>query len=116
MKRCTAGLLTLVILCGFAAWTRGDDAAPEKALKGTMACAKCVLHEEGATQCQSVLQVKDGDKTIEYYLTKNDVEKTAHPKCCTKSVENVTVTGTTAEKDGKMWVTASKIEFPDDAK
>jgi hypothetical protein len=109
-------LLSLVVLCGLAAWARGDDAMPEKTLKGTLACAKCVLHEDGATHCQSVLQVKDGDKTVSYYLTDNDVEKKSHPKCCTKAVENVSVTGMTMEKEGKMWLTASKIEFPDDAK
>ena len=112
MRRCLACSVALVVLCGLAGLARADDAKPEQTLKGTLACAKCVLHDKDATQCQSVLQVKDGDKTTSYYLTDNDVAKKTHPKCCTKAVENVTVTGTTEEKDGKVWLAASKIEFP----
>jgi hypothetical protein len=104
-------LLALVAVLSWAGIARADE---EKimALKGTLACAKCVLHEEGVKECQSVLQVKDGDKTVNYYLTSNDISKPAHPKVCKAAVENVTVTGVVTEKDGKKWLAATKIEFP----
>ena len=111
MTKTLALLASLVALCGIVALTRAD-AAGEKMLKGTLACAKCVLHEEGATKCQSVLQVKEGDKTVKYYLADNETAQGAHPKVCHKAIEGVTVTGTVMEKDGKMWITASKIEWP----
>ena len=107
-------LVAAVAVCGIVGLARADMDMPVKTLKGTLACAKCVLKEAGATECQSVLQVKGDDKTVSYYLVKNDVEKTAHPKCCTKAVEGVTVTGAVMEKDSKMWITATKIDFPDE--
>jgi hypothetical protein len=108
----TLSLATLLV-AGLA-WIAVAQADEEKTvtLKGTLACAHCVLHEEGVKDCQSVLQVKDGDKTVNYYLVMNDISKPAHPKVCKAAVENVTVTGTVAEKDGKKWITATKVEFP----
>ena len=53
---------------------------------------------------------KDG-KTVNYYLTQNDIEQAAfHKNICVATPEKVTVTGTVSEKDGKEMMTASKIE------
>ena len=85
---------------------RADDASTT--LKGTMTCAKCGLKQ--ADKCQSVLQVKDGDTTRLYYIADSDASKGTHEKVCTAAVDNVTITGTVAEKDGKKWITPTKIE------
>ena len=73
-----------------------------------MVCAKCVLHE--TKQCQNVLQVVEGGKTNNYYLTQNDVSKNFHDQICTSGGEKVTAAGTVSEKDGKQILVASKIE------
>ncbi len=45
---------------------------------------------------------------MNYYIVKNDVaDKFGHVCEMTKFVK---MTGTVAEKDGAMWITASKIE------
>jgi len=81
--------------------------ADEKTYKGEMVCAKCYLKKPDAKECQDVLLVKDAGKTTELYITKNDVAKEAG-EACTTAIP-ATITGSVAEKDGKTWLTASKI-------
>ena len=81
--------------------------AAEATLKGTIACAKCTLKK--ADKCQDVITVTD-DKgaATEYWIVKNEAaEKAGHQ--CSKTAA-ATVTGEVSEKDGKKWITASKIE------
>ncbi|MBP1636317.1 MAG: hypothetical protein H6Q10_2891 [Acidobacteria bacterium] len=84
-------------------------AADETTLTGSIMCAKCTLKKADAKECQDVLVVKgEGDATTEYYVTKNDVaQKFGHT--CTGEKPAV-VTGTVSEKDGKKWITATKME------
>jgi hypothetical protein len=96
--------LALLVMIGFA----GIVQAAETTLKGTLTCGKCALKE--TSTCQNVLVVKDGDKTVNYYLAANDVSKGAHPAVCHGPKDNISVTGTVEEKDGKKVLTASKIE------
>jgi len=83
-------------------------AAEEKTLSGNIMCAKCTLKKADAKECQDVLVVKD-DKgaTTEYYIAKNEVAKKFGHTCTGEKPADVT--GTVSEKDGKTWVTASKI-------
>jgi len=84
--------------------TAGDDVT----LTGKVVCAKCALKKADAKECQNVLVVKDGDKTAEYYVEKNDVAKAfGHP--CTGEKDAV-VTGKVTEKDGKKWISATKMD------
>ena len=55
-------------------------------------CAKCTMKKSDAKQCQDVLVVKDGDKTAEYYVAKNDVSAKFGHTC--KGEKPATVTGT----------------------
>jgi len=82
--------------------------AADETLKGDMVCAKCFLKKLDAKECQDVLLVKNatGEPT-EYYVTKNDVAKESGEACTTKIP--ATVTGTVSEKDGRKWITATKI-------
>lgn len=106
-------VLSLVALMVFAGLALAEDAKATK-LTGTLTCAKCQLKE--APKCQNALQVKQGDKTTLYYLTDNEVSKKAHHACCKSAKENVSVTGTIEEKDGKQWITATKIDGIEDSK
>jgi hypothetical protein len=77
-----------------------------KTISGEAMCAKCELNLQD--KCQTVIQVKEGDKVVSYYVAANDVAKAFHPKVC-KGPENVTATGTVQTVDGKQVLTATSI-------
>jgi len=82
--------------------------AAEKTLDGTLVCAKCFLKKADAKECQDVLLVPESDgKTSEYYVTKNKVAEESG-EACTLEIK-ATVTGDVSEKDGRLWITPSKI-------
>ena len=92
-------------LCGLAA-------AGEETLNGNVVCAKCTLKKADAKTCQDVLVVKgSGGDTAEYYIVKNAVAEKFGHVCAGETP--ATVTGSVAEKDGKKWITASKMEKAD---
>jgi hypothetical protein len=90
----------------------------EVKLKGYAQCAKCALKETKA--CQNVVVVKDkDDKEVKYYFEQNDVAKKAHQKlgfCTAPKGEGpqVAFEGECEKKDGKLMVTATKIEAAKD--
>lgn len=90
-------------------------AAEVKTLTGDAVCAKCALKE--APKCQNVVLVKEGDKTVNYYLT-GAASKKAHGALgiCTASKDapiKVKVTGDVTEAEGKKTVEVSKIDKTD---
>ena len=107
--RIVTGLALYALLSSFAL-LRAADPAPAVTVKGTMECAKCALHE--STTCQNVLVVKEGDKTTNYYMTDCDVTKDMHKGVCMDAKDGVTCTGTVEDKDGKKWITCSKVDAP----
>ena len=97
--------LALVLVAGLVAVATAGD---ETTLTGNIMCAKCALKKTDATKCQDVLVVEDGGKSTEYYVEKNPVaEKFGH--VC-KNVKPAVVTGKVTEKDGKKWISATKME------
>jgi hypothetical protein len=96
---------------------RADEKGEKVSLKGEGMCAKCALKEQ--PKCQNVVIVtKDGDKKT-YYIVMDAVGKGAHMKMgfCRATKEEpakVKVEGTCEKKDGKLTVTASKIEKDED--
>ena len=85
------------------------SAADGTTLTGHVLCAKCTLKKADAGHCQNVLVVTDQDgKTSEYYIAKNDVSEHFGHVC--KGDKAAVVTGQIEEKDGKMWITPSKME------
>ena len=82
--------------------------AADETLKGELVCAKCYLNKADAKECQDVLLVKDAKgETVEYYVTHNKVSQESG-EACTEKIP-ATIIGTVSEKDGRKWVTASKI-------
>jgi len=97
--------LALALVFGLVALA---NAADETTLTGSVMCAKCSLKKADAKECQDVLVVKDGDKTSEYYVEKNEVSKAFGHVC--KDQKSAVVTGKVTEKDGKKWISATKME------
>src|ERR1700733_6115744 len=113
MKKITAPILAGIaglFLLAFTAPAFADDSV--QTINGDAKCAKCMLHE--TDHCQTVIQAaaKDG-KNVTYWLVANDVSKSFHKDVCSEA-KKVTATGTVAEKDGKMMLTATKIEVAKD--
>ena len=105
IKTLTAAVCALALL-GSVNLLRAADAA--KTVTGEAKCAMCLLKE--GTAHQTVIQAKEGDKTVNYYLVANDASKTVDGKCCEKA-QNVTATGTVKEASGKQQLTATKVEL-----
>lgn len=103
MKKLIISTLAAVALLTTSAFA----ADKEVTLKGEGKCAKCALKK--ADQCQNVIEVKDGDKTVTYWMEANDVAKAFHGNVCSKTVK-MTAVGKVSEKDGKKILTASKLE------
>jgi hypothetical protein len=105
MKTLTRLAIAAAIVLGLV----GVAFAADTTQTGSVMCAKCTLKKADAKECQNVLVVKgEKDKTTEYYVAKNAVsEKFGH--VCTGEKAAV-VTGTVTQKDGKTWITPTKME------
>jgi hypothetical protein len=102
----TVKLLGVALALAFAVTLCVQAADKEVTLKGTITCAKCDLKLE--KDCATVIQVKDGDKTVTYYFS--EAKGKDHKAICTEAKKG-SVTGTVSEKDKKMIITPSKVEF-----
>jgi len=104
---------TALIAAGLiAAWSAGAGLAePPKEVKltGTLMCGKCSL--KATAKCSNVLQVKEGDKNVDYFLDDQGAKESYHEVVCGgDKVEGVTVAGTVTEKDGKKWIKPTKVD------
>ena len=99
-------MLTFVCALALVFVVQADD-KKEVTLKGEVACAKCLLKKE--SECIAAIVVKDGDKEEIYYFDKDSQEK--HGKDCCTEKKMAKITGTTVEKDGKKWITVTKVEY-----
>ena len=98
--------LALALVLGLVAAAPAGD---ETTVSGKVMCAKCSLKKADAAKCQDVLVTKDAAGTVtEYYIEKNEVAQKFGHVC--KDEKAATVTGTVAEKDGKKWISPSKME------
>jgi len=108
MKKLLIACLSGALLIGFSSFAQ-DKTAKEKTITGEGKCAKCALHE--TKQCQNAVETTDAQgKKVTYYLANNDVAKEFHDNIC-KETKKVTATGTVKNVDGKMEMTATKIEL-----
>lgn len=107
-----AGVAALFLVAAItpASAAEGKEKKEKVTITGEGKCAKCSLKE--ADKCQNVIQVDEGGKKVNYYLTQNKIAKDFHENICKES-KKVTATGTVKEVDGKKEFTASKIELAD---
>ena len=99
----------LFLVVGALFLARTSWAADEaKTITGEAMCAKCELGLQD--KCQTVIQVKEGDKVVSYYLAANDTAKAFHKSVC-EATAKVTATGTVSTVDGKQVLTVSTIEI-----
>ena len=114
-NRCSIPVATVVavaLVLGFAGAALAADkpaAKPaEVTLTGDVQCAMCILKKADAKSCQDVLVVTDKASRTEYYLVKNAVSDKFGMSCM--KARPAVATGTVSEKDGRKWLTASKLE------
>ena len=89
---------SVITLAGMTVSADDKEKGKEVKLEGKLVCTKCKLSE--TEECGNALQVKDGDKTITYYL-KDKGKKEKYHKC-------------SGEQDAK--VTGKLVKDKDDAK
>ena len=102
--------IAVAVMVAFAGVVLAADKPAEVTLSGEVQCAKCTLKKADAKACQDVLVVpgQGGAPATEYYLSKNTAAKGFGHVC--NGTKSAVATGTVAEKDGKKWLSASKIE------
>lgn len=104
-------VLALSVLAAVVLMFSGVIAADEKTLKGTLVCGKCTLKLEGCTKCTNVLEVKEGDKTVNYILDDMGNKEPYHKDICPAGKrKDATVVGVVTEKDGKKTIKPSKVD------
>src|SRR6516162_6627636 len=81
----------------------------EVTVKGKVMCAKCELKE--TSKCQTVVVVKEGDKEVTYYFHDKGAKESYHENVCGGGKQEATVTGVVMEKEGKKWLTPSKVVY-----
>jgi hypothetical protein len=103
-----AAAFGLAIVVAAGSTTSAQDKKSEKkavTIEGKLVCTKCTLNE--TAKCEHAVKVKDGAKTVTYYID----SKMFHGEVCPAGNElAVKVTGTAGEKDGKKTLTGAKIE------
>jgi hypothetical protein len=92
-------MVVAVTLCVRAA----EKEEKEVTLKGTITCGKCDLKD--TKDCHTVIQVKDGDKSVTYYFA--EAKGKEHKTICQTPTKG-SVTGVVSEKDGKKIITPNK--------
>ena len=86
-----------------------DKKGETKTIEGKMVCGKCTLSETKA--CSNVVQVKEGGKTVNYYISDKGNKEKYHKDVCPGGSEvEVKVTGKIVEKDGKKMIEDAKVE------
>ena len=99
--------LAIATLAGFAL---AGEAAKTVTVTGKIVCAKCSLQKDDAKECQNVIVADVDGKSVEYYLAKNALSEEFGHVC--KGEKAVVATGTVSEKDGKTWLTPTKMDQP----
>ena len=96
---------SVIFLSNVAVSTAQEKKEEKKTLEGKLVCSKCKLGETDA--CGNALQVKEGDKTVTYYIKDKGKGEKYH-KCSGEA--DAKVTGKITEKDGKKYIEDAKVE------
>jgi hypothetical protein len=84
-------------------------AADPVTLKGEVMCGKCELKE--TPKCATVIRVKEGGKEVTYYFLDKGTGEEYHEAVCGGGRKEAAVTGTVTEKEGKKYITPTKVEY-----
>ena len=103
-------LMALVAVASLAGFALAGEEEKTVTVTGKVVCAKCVLKKADAKECQNVLIAEVDGKTVEYYLAKNALTEEFGHVC--KGEKDVVATGTVSEKDGKIWISPTKMDQP----
>ncbi len=95
-----------ILALSFTAISAEDKKPDAKPLEGKIVCSKCKLKE--TAECGNVLQVKEGEKTINYYLVDSGKGEDYHVCTGEKAAK---VTGKLIEKDKKMTIESPKVQM-----
>src|SRR5262245_27603071 len=113
MRRAALAMMmgfVVVILAGVVGPAAGQDKDKEKKIEGKLVCTKCTLEETKA--CGHAVKVKEGDKTVVYYLKDKGGKEAYHKEVCPGGTElAVVVTGKLVEKDKKHIIEDPKVEI-----
>lgn len=108
LRYALAAALGLAVVVGAGSDSSAQEKKTEKkatTIEGKLVCTKCTLNE--TAKCEHAVKVKDGEKTVTYYID----SKMFHGEVCPAGNElAVKVTGTAGEKEGKKTLTGAKIE------
>lgn len=96
-------LLGVALVLTMAVVVRAEKDDKVVTLKGTFACAKCVLKVDGIKKCTNAITVKDGDKETIYLLDDEGGKAKYHKAICTDSKKG-SVKGTVSKKGDQMWI------------
>ena len=98
--------VAVALVLGLAASVPAGD---ETTVTGKVICAKCSLKKADASKCQDVLVTKGDDgKVTHLYIAKTEASSAFGHVC--QSEKAAVVTGTLEEKDGKTWISPSKMD------
>ncbi len=100
--------LSFAVVGLLATGARAED-KKEVTLKGEIMCAKCELKE--GSKCQTVIRLKEKGKEVTYYFKDKGSKEDYHEDVCGGGKKEGKVTGKVSEKDGKKWITPSKVEY-----
>jgi hypothetical protein len=101
-------LAALLNACVLAAGLSASE-KKEVTLTGKILCARCELKE--GKRCQTVIQVKEGDKEVTYYFLDRGNREDYHETVCGGGRKPGKVTGTVTVKDGKRWIRPKKVTY-----
>ena len=104
-----ASIAALALVASTGSVLAKDKKEKEVTVSGEAKCAKCMLKEADAKECQTVIEVGKKGKTQEYYVVNNDVSKAFHEDVCHSS-KKVKATGSASKTHGRTELTLTKIE------
>jgi hypothetical protein len=107
MRTAWSVLFVLVVALVLGPATRAAD--KEVTLNGTILCARCALKE--AKKCATAIVVKEDGKDVVYYFKDRGNKEDYHEEVCGGARRQGTVTGTVTVKDGKKWITPTKVVY-----
>lgn len=103
---------SVVVLLAVAAFAQDvvaqDKDKKEVTLKGTLLCAKCTLGQ--TADCTTVIQVKEGNRTVTYFLDDKGAGEDYHDAICTGKKDGIVV-GVIEERAVRKYIKPSKVTY-----